>query len=210
MSTELHPHDPLIEWKGVRFLDPTGKVFVYNGRYYRAIYPHAETFVRSLFSDGIVEKLCKNNWLVHSKISKDLSMSNFAFVIEHEAESPSPRFKEWPLEMWKDAAILWLDINLFLLDFDLGLIDGHQANLIQSKQGFPLFCDLGSIQPIKDEHVGIKEFLNCFFHPIFFAEKMVKTGCAGLARNIGPISSQASELLRLPGIKLKSQSSHRI
>jgi hypothetical protein len=35
-----------VHWVGIRFFDPMARVFLFNGEYYRAIYPHRVDYVR--------------------------------------------------------------------------------------------------------------------------------------------------------------------
>jgi len=187
-----------VKWIGIRHLDPIGKVFIYNNCYYRAIYHKSSDYVMSLFGSGVIESLINRKLLVQSTLCENLEMEGYAFVIKHAPRNTAPPFKRWPLEMWRDAALIWVETNMTLLKLRLGLIDGHSGNFIQNHNTSPVWCDLGSIQPLKKDQMGIVEFLEYQYYPLMLAQKLNGDKAVEVAREITRIPIDAVKGLDLP------------
>lgn len=160
-----------LNWLGVRFLDPLGKVFEYQGRFVRAIYPTKISFIESLFSSRVLESLeAKGLTCEFSKVS-DISVDGFDLLIEQHAAPFELRIENWSVDTIKEAALNYLSINLALLEFNLGLNDGHAGNFALFDNSTPKFFDLGSIIEIKNPHHALDEFCRYFMHPLILASK---------------------------------------
>ena len=154
-----------VRWRGVRFLDPTGRLFEHENEIYRAIYPKAEARVRSLFQQGIVEKLCERGLLIDTTISP-LALSEFGLVLRHRRLPFTTRPDEWCRSCLRDAALAVIDLNLELLKDGLGTIDAHPANVEQGNDCRPVWVDFGSIVPLRDASMGLGELNKCFLRPL--------------------------------------------
>lgn len=160
-----------LNWMGVRFLDPLGKVFEFEGRYIRAIYRHKISFIEYLFSSKVLESLeTKGLTCKFSRVS-DINLDGFDLLIEQHAAPFELSIGNWSLDTIKEAALNYLSINLVLLDFDLGLNDGHAGNFALFGNSKPKFFDLGSVVKIKKPHHGLDEFCRHFLHPLVLASK---------------------------------------
>jgi len=59
MKREFY-HPTELDWIGVRFLDPIGRVFLLDGDYYRAIYPDKVEYVKNLIESDVIKQLIEN------------------------------------------------------------------------------------------------------------------------------------------------------
>lgn len=185
-----------LNWQGVRFLDPIGRVFLLEGDYYRAIYPDKVEFVGSLFDRGVVDTLVDEGLLVPVQHS-ELSVLGYGMVLQSAGaiwKIPPHTFTTRTLKV---AALNWVKTNELLLEYDLGLIDAHFGNVILSGKGVPKWVDLGSIQPLgNNEYAGIDEFMRCQLCPLLLM--VCKSGLARLVRLFikdGGISPAESRLI---------------
>ena len=154
-----------VSWIGVRFGDPVGKVFQYDGNYYRAIYPEQQAHIDDLFDSGIIPQLCNRGLIVQTGRT-GLTMAGFQCVLEHKTARYQLLGLNYCSEMLRDAAICWLDINLALVEHRLGLIDAHFGNFVITAASRPTWCDIGSIQPLASVNQGTRELLTYFVNPL--------------------------------------------
>ncbi|MCP4690719.1 MAG: tetratricopeptide repeat protein, partial [Desulfobacterales bacterium] len=167
-----------LDWKGVRFLDPMGRVFEYEGEFYRAIYPHKTTYARGLFQKGIIDRLVEKGLLVETRIT-DLKLEKYGLVLWHRRIPFRTTPEEWPREFLRDAALCGIDLNLELLPFGLGTIDFHCDNIQQQKGCSPVWIDLGSICPLEsidDGKGAFQELLKYYLHPLYLLSKKKNLG----------------------------------
>lgn len=168
---ELDPAD--LNWIGVRFFDPCGRVFRYGSRYYRAVYPRAADSVRSLAELGITESLAERGLMPALKPAP-FGVKGYGFVVESETASFEVAPAEWPLKMLIDAAVGYCEINLELVRHQLGLCDGHLGNCVQSGDARPVWVDLGSIVSVTSSDLrGVSEFCECLLHPLLLLQRGV-------------------------------------
>ena len=142
---ELAPES--LSWKGVRFLDPVGRVFDHDGETYRAIYPAAAEQVQALFDHGTVDRLVEKRLLVETTVSS-LQVAGYAMVLHHRRVPFLTRASQWPRSLLRDAARLVVDLNLELAKDGLGTVDYHANNVQQVEACRPIWIDFGSIQPL--------------------------------------------------------------
>ena len=57
VAQKIDLDSPDLEWIGIRFIDPLGRVFRRNGTYYRAIYNDKVPFTNALLSEGLIGAL---------------------------------------------------------------------------------------------------------------------------------------------------------
>ena len=105
-----------------------------------------------------------------SKVS-DISVDGFDLLIEQHAAPFELRIGNWSVDTIKEAALNYLSINLALLEFNLGLNDGHAGNFALFDNSTPKFFDLGSIIEVKNPHHALDEFCRYFMHPLILASK---------------------------------------
>jgi len=162
------------------YVDPYGFVFHWNNEFYRAIKPAYESFYRSLFTEGIIENLSEKFHLVQSEIT-DYSIPeiNCNLVIKHRKIEPATYCVEWCPSMFKKAAIVTLELNIALLDYNCILQDAYPWNIIFVNTK-PVFIDLTSIKRIDSQLLwpAYQQFINFFLNPL----KMFSMGKGKIAR----------------------------
>jgi hypothetical protein len=154
-----------IEWLRNRKLDPNGRVFRFEDEYYRAIYPHRVAHVTDLFEKGIVRELTASGLLIPTERT-DLTLSGYGLILKHRRLPWSTKPFEWPWVLVRDAALVTLDINLALLPYGLGTVDGHGSNLAQLHSCAPVWVDFGSIMPLSDPQSPLPEYRRFFANPL--------------------------------------------
>ena len=150
------------------YADPSGRVFVYEGRLYRGIPAERVAFCEMLFNRGVVADLVEKGFLPATKRSGP-AVEGFAAVLEHERITFSSYPNEWSAEMLRDAALLTLDLLQELSVHGLTLKDAHGWNVL-FRGPRPVFVDFGSIVESAGEggwlpHVE-QEFREYFLYPL--------------------------------------------
>jgi hypothetical protein len=167
--TTLNPST--LTWKGIRFLDPMGRVFIHNDQIYRAIYSHRAGYFKSTLKKGIYARCIEEGLLVQSTWDKTLEVSGYGPIVKHDRLPFLTAIGEMPRVQALDYARSILKLNLLLasLEEGYGLIDAHGANMGQQGCGRPVWIDLGSIRPLKEVQVGIEEFKRLWWRPLRIA-----------------------------------------
>ena len=158
-----------LNWKGVRFLDPLGRVFEYEGEFYRAIYPHKIEYVQSLFERGIIDRLVQKGLIVETRIT-EFKLNGYGLILWHRRIPFLTRPEEWSRKFLRDAALCGIELNLELLPFGLGTIDFHCANIQQQGRCSPVWIDLGSICPLNSIDQGkgaLSELQKYYLRPLY-------------------------------------------
>lgn len=191
-----------IQWIVDSRLDPTGRIFKYEGEFYRAIYTHATQKVKHLFQSNLIQSLVEKKLLIESEIT-DLMVPGFGLVIHHKRIPFTSSMEEWPQKMFLDAAKKVVEINLELLDSGFITIDYHAHNIQQDYNANPVWIDLGSIIPrsripVKNMYL---EFAGWFIHYLILLSKYpdLDRVCRSLMES-GPIS--IPEFKALTGVQL--------
>ena len=187
-----------LNWKGVRFLDPLGKVFEYEGEFYRAIYHHKVEYVRSLFSKGIIDRLVQKGLIVETKIT-ELNVEGYGLVLWHRRIPYLTTPDEWTRSFIKDAALCGIQLNLELLPFGLGTTDFHCGNFQQQGKCSPVWIDIGSICPLDTINQGktaLLELQKYYLHPLylFSQKKNLNRACRLLMANGGIDDGEFNDL----------------
>ncbi len=196
---QLNPEE--LEWIGVRFFDPLGRVFKYKDNYYRAIYYKAKDYLDWLFEEGIITGLIRNKFLIETDIS-DFCVDGYSYVLKHKTQPFIVPVHQWPKRMLRDSALIYLNLNLYLLDYNLGLIDGHTGNMIQIDNAAPVWIDLGSIVRLTEPATGLEEFCQQFIYPLFITSKGANLGRIGrLIIKEGGLNKK--EIFELMGLKIE-------
>jgi hypothetical protein len=190
-ARRLSPNE--LNWQGVRFLDPMGKVFKFEGRYIRAISKESITFFKQLESMGILDALSEQGLTCRFSQIQDIQVDGFDILVEQEASCFILPPDQWTFLQFRDAALCWLDINLRLQNYGIGLNDGHLANFGMFADSKPKWFDLGSIVQLKSHHHGLQEFMNCLLVPIMLMAKDAKL--SDLARTIAAKGGLAFEIM---------------
>lgn len=151
------------------FKDPRGSIFHYNNKILRGL---TETGYQDYLKlKNIINNSIENNYLIKTCEFDgnilDSKEKKYVKFLEHEKIKVISYPYEWSFEQLKDAALLYLDFQIFLLEQNAILLDGNAYN-IQFHDGRPIFIDILSIAEYKegDFWQGHKEFCNSFLNPL--------------------------------------------
>lgn len=171
-------------------IDPVGSLFVYQGKYYRAIKDAAVDDIIYLFKSGAIDELNKLNLIPNTKIS-GLKLDGFKLILEHEKIGTITFSSEWSFEMLKAAAKLVIEINKVLFKYGFETKDAHYNNIVFDKY-VPKFVDIGSFQKRKSNKYW--ECKDEYYRSFVFPLKIWASGNSQLARR--SISDPSSLLLK--------------
>ena len=153
------------------FRDPSGCVYIKNGRVFRTVMPCAAEDFKFVEASGLINSLEKDGLLVQSEIvdPKILgeSASGAHCVLEHP---PLPFISypyEWSFSMLKAAGLAHLNIHLKALEYGVTLSDASAYN-IQFVGSKPIFIDRLSFRQYRDGEfwLGHKQFSEQFINPL--------------------------------------------
>ena len=114
MSTSTIIAPDGIRWLTEKLGDSTGRVFEYQQKICRAIYPEGLLRVQELLQRGILAELTRGGWLVPTTVS-ELTLEGFPMVLEHQRAPFYTAGFEWPASLLRDAALAWVEMNLALV-----------------------------------------------------------------------------------------------
>jgi SAM-dependent methyltransferase len=158
--------------------DWSGRVFSWEGGFYRAISGERAPFYERLLSEGILRDLMRRQLLVDTEIA-DLELDGYALALKHRTVPFVSHCYEWCGEMLKAAALLVLEIERELLKYGLTLQDAHPYNVLFDGPT-PVWVDLGSLVPVShgEPWQAYEEFLAYFTRPL----KIMAAGRGDIAR----------------------------
>lgn len=151
-------------------IDPNGRVFHWNGGIYRGITPQAVDLYKTLIKKPGFSRLVEFG-LIETDIAP-LELEEYPLVLKHRKLSFVSYGFEWCGAMYKDAALLLLNLSIELAKMGLELQDGHPSNILYDGCK-PVFVDFGSIVPIGEaKHWRpVKEFIIKFLNPLYLMSK---------------------------------------
>lgn len=151
-------------------MDDFGRIFFYNNRVFREISVEKETECLELLKSEMFKELIQKELIPATFISNEFPESK-KLILEHKKLIESLQH-EWTFDMFKDAALMVLEINDICNKYGYELKDAHTLNVLFDGEK-PKFVDLGSIDLVKreDDWVAYEEFLNSFFVPLLFWSK---------------------------------------
>ena len=129
------------------YRDTSGFVFQQGGKVYRYIHPVYEIHYSRLMESGLYDELVKKGKLIsHSEITErdKFSFADGRVLLPEQIPFISYPY-EWSFDMWKDAALLTLQIAMASLQKDMILKDATPFN-IQFFKGKPIFIDTLSFE----------------------------------------------------------------
>ena len=157
------------------FRDPSGFMFMHDGKLYRQVNQHYREEYDLLMSSGLYDQLNKSRTLVAHK-EADLTLApqpEIAYkVIQPELIDFISYPYEWCFNQLKDAAILTLAIARRALEFGMSLKDASAYN-IQFHQGRPIFIDTLSFEKYEEgaPWVAYRQFCQHFLAPLALMAK---------------------------------------
>ncbi len=190
----LNPSE--LNWIGIRFFDRMGRVFKYNGQYYRAIYPHKVDYVMKLLQSDLVEDLVGKGLLVETRIA-EMEVKGFGLVLWHRAAPFPTNPLVWNRSFIRDAALCGINLNLELLKYGLGTIDFTPNNIQQRGNCLPVWIDFGSICPLSSVSLqcGLSELKKYFLNPLYLLsqKKSLNDICRKIIHYSGDLTEEQLE-----------------
>lgn len=149
--------------------DDVGQVFRWKEKIYRRIFASYSEFYKEIFSSPLGENLI-NLGLIPTKVSP-YSLDKFEIILEHKTVPIVSYPIEWCSTMWKDAALLTCNIQLYLLQSGYSLKDAHPWNVLFDGCE-PKFVDIGSISEKSDGKIRffLKDFRSTFLYPLLLKQ----------------------------------------
>jgi hypothetical protein len=157
---------PKNECDFVASVDLVGRVFQFEGRVLRGIYPEYVEHVLHILA--LAEE---RRWFDHGLIptwKTDFRVEGFPLVLEHRRIPCVTYRAEWPGETLRHAAVTYLGLCETLSESGFCLTDSHTWNvLIESTT--PHFVDWGSIRPTHELnwHAWYAELRQYFLIPLY-------------------------------------------
>lgn len=159
-----------IEFLSNSFVDPSGRLFRWNGRLLRGIFPARTELIRRLLSEVQKSDSTMGNHLVETKICQDFELEGFSLILEHREIQPVSYPHEWAPELLKRGALRLLEIADWALEIGLSMADASPWNLIPDPVE-PRFVDLGSFRPVEEEGpllwAAYGQFCTFFLYPLY-------------------------------------------
>ncbi len=195
---------------GGSFRDPLGSIFYYKDNVYRAIDSEGFKLFRTLEQNGLMDELTKigyvvstesiqeNNSILHEL--REVYQTPDRFFLKHAKVSTISYPYEWSYSMLRDAALLYLQLQLFLVKHGYSLKDGSAFN-VQFVNSRPVFIDIPSIEKSerKDIWLGFGQFNQMFYYPLLLKKYSMLNLKSLLLSKINGI--EIEEAYRVFGIK---------
>jgi len=151
------------------YRDTSGFIFKQDGLVYRYVHPAYEMHYAKLMDSGLYDELVKKGKLIaHSEIA---GLTTFGFTegkVLLPEQLPFISYPyEWSFDMWKDAALLTLQVASASLKKDMILKDATPFN-IQFYKGKPVFIDTLSFENYEagKPWIAYRQFCECFLGPL--------------------------------------------
>lgn len=159
-----------IKFSHKSMVDDFGRVFFYNNRVFRKISKNKREDCLNLLQSQMFKELRFKNLLPFTNISEEFSDSE-ELILEHELLLETLQH-EWSFLMFKEAALMLLEVNKICNKYGYELKDAHTLNILFDGCN-PMLIDLGSIslKEIKNGWSAYNEFLHSLFVPLLFWSK---------------------------------------
>ena len=151
------------------YRDTSGFVFKHNGQVYRYVHPNYQMHYAQLMQSGLYDELVKKGSLIAHEEITETDKFNFTdgkVVLPEQLPFISYPY-EWSFDMWKDAALLTLQIATTSLKKGMILKDATPFN-IQFYKGKPIFIDTLSFENYEEGKpwIAYRQFSECFLAPL--------------------------------------------
>ncbi len=153
------------------FRDPSGHVYAAAGRIFRTVTEHHREDYEFVRDSGAIEELARKGWLIEATERPSDFPAGIPSAAVYLLEHPRIPFISYPYEwcfgMLRDAALLHLDLQLYLLDHDISLSDAGAYNL-QFVGSEPVFIDYLSFRRYRSGELwqGHRQFCEQFLNPL--------------------------------------------
>ena len=151
------------------YRDNSGFVFKQNEQVYRNIHPSYESHYLRLMNSGLYAELVKSKKLIpHQEITNttEFNFTDGKVLLPEQIPFISYPY-EWSFNMWKDAALLTVQIALAALQKEMILKDATPFN-VQFVHGKPIFIDTLSFENYEagKPWIAYHQFSECFLAPL--------------------------------------------
>lgn len=151
------------------YRDTSGFVFTHEGNVYRYVQPIYENHYSWLMQSGLYDELVKKEKLIpHTEIAdtEKFEFKDGKILLPRQIPFISYPY-EWSFDMWKDAALLTLQIALASLKKEMILKDATPFN-IQFFKGKPIFIDTLSFEQYEEGKpwIAYRQFTESFLGPL--------------------------------------------
>ncbi len=151
------------------YRDNSGFIFQQDDKFYRFVSPIYETYYSHLMKSGLYDELVKKNMLIaHQELIETTAFDFADGRILLPEQIPFINYPyEWSFDMWKDAALLTLQIAMISLQKEMILKDATPFN-IQFYKGRPVFIDTLSFENYEEGKpwIAYRQFCECFLGPL--------------------------------------------
>ena len=151
------------------FRDPSGFLFIEDGKLYRQINQCYASNYKKLLVSGLYKVLTKKKYLInHSEVDQESVINKGVFKIIKPEFVPFISYPyEWCFSELKDVALLTLEIQKIAIAHDLSLKDASAYN-IQFYKGKPILIDTLSFEKYEENRpwVAYKQFCQHFLAPL--------------------------------------------
>ena len=153
------------------YRDPSGRVYIRDGRVFRTVMPYASGDFEYVQSTGLIEELEKEGLIVESKQVDPAILGDeiigACYVIEHPMLPFISYPYEWSFPELKAASLLHLEIQLRSLGKGVTLSDASAYN-VQFIGPKPIFIDRLSFRRYGEGEfwLGHKQFCEQFLNPL--------------------------------------------
>ena len=151
------------------YRDTSGFVFKQNGQVYRYVHPNYQMHYAQLMQSGLYDELVKKGSLIaHEEITETGKFDFTDGKVLLPGQIPFISYPyEWSFDMWKDAALLTLQIATTSLKKGMILKDATPFN-IQFYKGKPIFIDTLSFENYEEGKpwIAYRQFSECFLAPL--------------------------------------------
>ena len=157
------------------FRDPSGYVFLFGGRVFRAIDAECRDTLQHMQQSGVLPRLMRSGAVVETRFVQDgvllaeleAAHGPHAAFLEHDRIAHITYPYEWSLSMVADAGIHTLDLQIAALEAGCSLKDATAYN-IQFVNGAPRFIDLPSFERGMrlDVWYALGQFQRMFVYPL--------------------------------------------
>lgn len=151
------------------YRDKSGFVFEQGGKIYRYVHPDYDIHYTQLMSSGLYEDVVKKGKLIAHHELSEIQQFGFAdgrVLLPDQIPFISYPY-EWSFDMWKDAALLTLQMAMAALKKEMILKDATPFN-IQFHKGKPIFIDTLSFENYEEGKpwIAYRQFSECFLAPL--------------------------------------------
>jgi SAM-dependent methyltransferase len=162
----------MIQFDPGSFKDPTGRVFLHEGRVCRTVSDSGRRAFAAARDSGLIAELVAESLIVDTTLSRtrDLGLkeAEVGEYVLHQPQLPFVSYScEWSFEMLRDAALVTLRVLHSALGRDFILKDGNAYNIVFDGSA-PRLVDVPSLEPYEPGQVwaGYSQFCRSFLFPL--------------------------------------------